>query len=171
MSTDNTQLALMDGESEDALLVPPTQAAKLYTGKIVAQNELKKRYICELIAWGYTIEDIARKAGCSTRIVKALGAKFAEDVARNATEFADVMDQKAARLLFLIEQKADSAKFGELGVTFGILKQRATETRLAAGSMAEPVEALEIAPADDALEKFRAGLKKLNHGDTGGAGQ
>ncbi len=158
--SDEQQLTLIEGESDEALLVPLALAEKVYTATTVERNELKKRFICEMLAWGYDIEMVAGKAQCSTRIVKLLGAKFAEDVASNAVQFADVMDRTAAKILFLIQQKAPDAKFGELGVTFGIVKQRATETRLAAGMAPGPEEVLEASPGDADLERFRDGLKR-----------
>lgn len=157
----NTQLALIEGESDEVMLEPVIVLQKRYTAAVVEKIELKKNYILDLLGFGLPIETVAERTHSSTRTVNMLGAKYSELVAANSMNFAQVLKQKAARFLFLAEQKAPQAKFGELMVGVGIAAQRGQELELgAAGALNGDGAAIDVSEENQALQNARKFLEE-----------
>lgn len=152
------QLSLIEAESDEALLIPRHEMEKRYTARTVAKVELKRNYILDLLAFGLPIETIAEKTHASTRIVQRLGALYSQQVAADAMKFAQVLKAKAAKFLFLAEQKAEGAKFGELMVGVGIAMQRAQEAELGASSLL-PDTAIDVGEESEGLRAARKFLE------------
>jgi hypothetical protein len=156
------QLTLIEAGSDDALLLPRAEMEKRYTGKTVARIETKRNYILDLLAVGLPIEIIAKRTHSNKRIVVALGALYAQQVASDSMRFAQALRAKASRFLFLADQKAGDAKFGELMVGVGIATQRAQELEAGASALTDFAETIDADAESEGLRKFREGLKTLN---------
>lgn len=160
MNETEQQMSLIAGESDEALLVPRTEAAKRFTGATVDKLELKRNYILDLLGFGMPVETVAERTGASTRVVNLLGAKYAQLVASRNLEFAKVLKAKAAEFLFYASQKAPQAKFGELMVGVGIAAQRGLELEIAGAAVHPEDAALDIESESPALAKAREFLEK-----------
>lgn len=160
------QLAMTEilESSDEALFLDAAETRKRYTATTVEKLELKRNYILDLIACGLPADLIAEKTKASTRTVRLLGAKYAQQVAASIPQFTAALRGKAARWMQLADTKAEDAKFGELMVGTGIALQRAQELELAgaaAGDINDPAH--ELAAEDPQLVAARKFLEaKLN---------
>jgi hypothetical protein len=151
---------LLEGESDEALLVPREVAAKRYTATTADKLEERRNHILDLLSFNLPINFIAERTGCSHRIVSLLGAKHCQTVATNAVAFAGVLKAKAAKFLFFAEQKAPDAKFGELMVGVGIATQRAEEMEARAGGAADLNGVTEVEQVNEQAEAARKWLSQ-----------
>jgi hypothetical protein len=154
------QLSLIEGESDEALLVPREVAAKRYTAATADKLEARRNHILDLLAFNLPINFIAERTGCNHRIVSLIGAKHCQIVATNAVAFAGVLKAKAAKFLFFAEQKAPDAKFGELMVGVGIATQRAEELETRAASTADLGAVTDVEVVNERAEAARQWLEQ-----------
>lgn len=156
------QLPLIAEESDEALLLPREQMAKRFTASTVLKLELKRNYICDLLAFGFPVESIAEKTQSSTRIVKIIGAKCTEQVSRNIKDVVAVLRAKAMRATFYAEQRLPDAKLSELSVFIGVLLQRAQEAEAGGLGALQPEEtAIDVETVDPRRAAFVERLKQL----------
>jgi hypothetical protein len=153
-----TQLSLIEGESDEAMLVPREVAAKRYTAATADKLEARRNHILDLLAFNLPINFIAERTGCNHRIVSLIGAKHCQVVATNAVAFAGVLKAKAAKFLFFAEQKAPDAKFGELMVGVGIATQRAEEMEARAAGTADLAAVTDVEVVNERAEAARKWL-------------
>lgn len=156
------QLTLLEGESDEALLIPHATATKRYTAATADKLEHRRKHILDLLTFNLPVSFIAERTGCSHRIVTLLGAKYAQEISSNAPTFASVLKAKAAKFLFLAEQKAEGARFGELMVGVGIATQRAEEMEARAAGTLDPASSTDVDVVDEKLEAARKWLEQKN---------
>lgn len=162
--THDGQLSLIDGESDEALLLPPDKARKIYNAKIAGKLELRRNYVLDLLAFGVPVEVIEEKTHTCRRIIGQLGSQYAEQVASNGMQFARLFKSKAAKFLMLADAKADTAGFGALMVGAGIAAQRGQEAEMAAVPMGdENAGAIDVESENPALASARKFLEQKNN--------
>lgn len=159
--TDTEQLSLIDGESEEALLLPAEEARKRYTGSTAEKLEVRRNLILLALGAGFAVEYIAREAHCSTRTVKILGAKYATQAARSTGEMCKVLGSLAMKAAFHLDQKLTDAKPGELGVIMGIALQRKLEMEAYGSGQGDPGEVVDVESVNPALQSAREFVKQL----------
>lgn len=157
----NDQLTLIEAESDEALLLPMAELSKRFTGTTANKIEMKRNYICDLLAFGFPVDSIAVKTGSSTRIVKAIGAICAEQVSHNISDVVKILRQKALKATFYADQKMPEAKLGELSVFIGVALQRAQEAEAAAAGGLGPEDgAIDIETENPAVKSVREFLQQ-----------
>ena len=160
---ENEQLALIDGESEEALLLPQEEVQKRYTGRTADRLRQKRNHILDLLGIELPIEEIAQRTESSTRIVKLLGAKYSQTVAGNLRHFSQLFKAKAARFLFLAQTKEGDAKFSDLIAAASFLSQRGMEMEAASYGQPQPNEgSVNVEEVNPALVSAREFVKQLN---------
>lgn len=157
------QLALIEQESDEAMLLPREVAAKRYTATTAERLEQRRNHILDLIAFGMPVNFIAERCHCSHRIVTLLGAKHAATVTASALTFAAALKSFAASAMFFARQKMPEAKFGELTVGMGIATQRAGEIEAAAQGLADLGATTEVEAVNPAVEAARKWLQSRVH--------
>ena len=163
------QLPLINGESDEALLLPHEEAAKRYTGKTVEKLERIRNGIVMALGCGLPVYFIAQEMHCSERIVKLLGAKYSGLAAASSKEMGKVLGGLAMKAAFHIDQKMGDARVGELGVVMGIALQRKQEMELAGSAAEDPQGAIEAEEVSPALESARKFLENRNGAKITGA--
>ena len=153
------QLPLINGESDEALLLPHEEAAKRYTGKTVEKLERIRNGIVMALGCGLPVYFIAQEMHCSERIVKLLGAKYSGLAAASSKEMGKVLGGLAMKAAFHIDQKMGDARVGELGVVMGIALQRKQEMELAGSAAEDPQGAIEMETESPALASARKFLE------------
>lgn len=152
------QVPLFSAESDEALLITPEQRRKRFTARQVAKQEEKLDLILMLIATGVvTKEAIANKAHVSLHTIEAIIQKFSEAIGSDAVKLAEFAQGKAAKFLFLADQKAHMAAPKDLMIMHGIARDTAIHMRLA-GEGNQPPPADET---DKKLEGLRNKIKQL----------
>jgi hypothetical protein len=163
-----TQLALIDGESDEALLLNGDEFQKRFTGTTAEKLEVKRNGIVALFGCGLPVNFIAQTMHCSERIVKLLGAKYSGLAANSSKEMGKVLGGLAMKAAFHIDQKMGDARVGELGVVMGIALQRKQEMELA-GMMSpeneDVVDLEEESPALKSARKFFEDRARLKSGE------
>jgi hypothetical protein len=159
MSEVNEQMALIDGESDEALMLPQDEVAKRFTGTTVARLEEKRNGIVALFGCGLPVNYIAQVMHCSEKIVKLLGAKYSGLAARSSQEMGKVLGGLAMKAAFHIDQKMGDARVGELGVVMGIALQRKQEMELAGSAQDDPSGAIEMETESPELASARKFLE------------
>jgi hypothetical protein len=149
------QLSLIDGESDEALMLPRDEAQKRFTASTVEKLETKRNGIVALFGCGLPVYFIAETMKCNDRIVKLLGAKYSGLAASSAKEMGKVLGALAMKAAFHIDQKMADAKVGELGVVMGISLQRKQEMELAGGAVEDVNGAIEAETESPALASAR----------------
>jgi len=158
----NEQLALIDGESDEAMMLPRDEAVKRYTARTAEKLEIRRDCILALIGCGLPVDFIAEKAHCSSRIVKLLGAKYATAVAQNTRKMCDVLGALAMKAAFHLDGKLADARPGELGVIMGISLQRKQEMELGLTPLDDGEKAIELEQESPALASARKFLEERN---------
>jgi len=157
------QLALIEAESDEALLLPDADRRKRYTAGQARQIEWKLDCILAMLACGVIpLETIAARAHVNFRIVQELSTRYAERIGSDAIKFSDYAAAKAAKFLYLADQKSGLAGPKDLMIMHGIARDTAINLRLSGGGGSSEPEAIDITASEsDALKKFRAGLKQI----------
>lgn len=160
------QLSLLNGESDDALLFSREEATKRYTASTAEKLEIRRDCILALLGTGMPADLIAKHAHCSDRIVRLLGAKYAQVVAANTLDMVKVLRSLAMKAAFMAGQKLEEAKVGELGVLMGIALQRGQEMEMAGGALAHQEDVtIELKEEDPRRIAFIENLKRIANGN------
>ncbi len=129
------QGAFFWSEHDGALLLPPEERRKRYTGKQAAELERLHTAVLMLLP-SWPVEDIARNLRLSTRTVRAVAAQSGEKVAGFNKEFAEVLIRTGARWVALAMTKEGDASFRDLNIGAGIVMDHARDLLLM-GAMGE----------------------------------
>lgn len=157
-----TQLDLLTGDSEDALLFSREEAAKRFTATTAEKLEIRRDCILALIGTGMPPDMIAKHAHCGEQTVKLLGAKYAQTVAANTLQMVQVLRSLAMKAAYLAGTKMDDAKVSELSVFMGIALQRSQEMEMAGGALAhEEDTTIDLKEEDPRRIAFIENLKRL----------
>lgn len=155
------QLALIEAESDDALLLPREEAAKRYTASGAEKIAHRRDCILAMIGWGMPADQIAKHAHCNHRIVKALGAKYSQRVADSTSDMVKFLRTLALKAAFLAGQKLEDAKVGELSVFMGVALQRSQEMEMASAGATDVNESIDVEADDPKRAAFVERLKQL----------
>lgn len=158
----NEQLALIDAESDEALLLPADAVRKRYTARQVEKIEARLDCIVTMLAWGIPFEKIATAAHVNHRTLTTIAGRYAERIGKDAVTLADYAAGKAAKFLYLADQKAETASAKDLAIMHGIVRDTMINCRATAGA-ADMGEAIEVQQVNERLEQFREKLKGLRN--------
>lgn len=163
------QLALLDAESDEALLLPAEVVRKRYTARQVEKIEARLDCIVTMLAWGIPQEKIAQAAHVNHRTLTTIAGRYAERVGKDALSLADYAAGKAAKFLYLADQKAEGASAKDLAIMHGIVRDTMINCRATAGAT-DLDNAIEVEQSNEKLEAFREKLKLLKPGTVNNAG-
>lgn len=154
------QLALIDAESDEALLLPDGERRKRYTARQVEKIEARLDCIVTMLAWGIPHDKIAAAAHVNHRTLTTIAGRYAERVGKDALTLAEYAAGKAAKFLYLADQKADGASAKDLAIMHGIVRDTMLNCKAVAGA-GEMDNAIEMEQTNERLEQFREKLKQL----------
>lgn len=157
------QMPLIDAESDDALLLSPTERRKRYTAAQAQKIEWKLDCIVTMIAATVIPQDaIAAAAHVNVRVVRQLATLFHERIGRDAMKFSEYAAGLSANFLHQASEKAAGAGFKDLMIGHGIARDTALHMRAAGAAVTDPNDgAINVDSVDAELEAFRASVKKL----------
>lgn len=156
---ENGQLSLIEAESDEALLLSREDAAKRYTARSAEKLEWRRDCILALTGCGLPVDYVASVAHCSARIVRLLGAKYAQAAAQSTQQMSRVLAGLAMKAAFHLDQKLPDAKPNELAVTLGIALQRKQEMDAGGAGAYDPnAEAIDVTEENPALLSARKRL-------------
>lgn len=159
------QLALIDAESDEALLLPADVVRKRYTARQVEKIEARLDCIVTMLAWGIPAEKIAAAAHVNHRTLTTIAGRYAERVGKDALSLAEYAAGKAAKFMYLADQKADLAAPDKLMIMHGIARDTMLNCRAVAGA-ADLDNTIEAEQVNEKLERFRERLKLLGNTQT-----
>lgn len=121
------QPALFEVPDDDAaLLLPVEERRKRYTAEQALKLErVHKAVMMLLSAW--PVETIAKELHLSTRTVRALAVRSAQEVAGFDKKFADILLRTGARWVALARTKEEEASFRDLMIAAGISFDKARD--------------------------------------------
>lgn len=162
-----TQLPLLDAESDEALLLPPEEKRKRYTGRQVSKLEERLDCIVTMLAWGIPDERVAQAAHVNFRTLAVIKGKLAERIGTDALGLAAVAAGKSSKFLMLADQKAEGASAKDLMIMHGIARDTAINLKLTAG--AENLDpAIDVPAVSPALEVARKLVAAKDAGSNAG---
>jgi hypothetical protein len=156
------QLALIEGESEEALLLPKEVCAKQYTAALAEKFEQLREAVVMLLGCGYPVEKIAARLRMSTRTVDTIGARHAVAVAGDAKSMAAVYDDLSMTAAYYLKKKIHEAKPGDLNVTMGVAADKSRDLKMMQGAATDlNAGALEVESESPELAQVRERIKQI----------
>lgn len=149
------QPALFELQEDGALLFSNDECVKRYTAEQAKNLEWKRNAIILLLGSDWPVETIASQLHISTRTVRAIAARNAQEVAGSSKMFARICQGLGARWLGLAKTKEHEASFLQLATAGAIAVDKAVLLD-SMGQLADVAETKETPDRAQAMAALRA---------------
>lgn len=157
---DDTQLALIEADSDVALLMPDAERRRRYTARQVEKQQEKIDCILTMLAWGVPLKAIEAAAHVNHHTITTLAGRYAERLGETAAGLADYAQRLSAKCAYVAAGKVEEASGKDAAIMHGIFRDTAINLRLTAGQ-GDLDPAIEVSAVNERVEAVRAKLKAL----------
>ena len=153
--SEEDQITFGEEWSDDALLLPESQAVKVFTAERLERNARLREAVLMLLGAGFPVEVVSQRLKLSPSTVRELRNRLWQQVGGEKSRLGKVLLGVGGRWFGLAQAREESASFRDLAIAGGIAVQRGAEL-LAMGESAESVEIKEAGPDPAAVtERLR----------------
>lgn len=154
------QIPLLEGESDDVLLLPSSELRKRYTGAQVDKIEHRRDPIIAMLGSGvFTLERIAAVCHVNVRTVKYLAEMHAASIAKDMAALGDLFLSESAKAVIVARDKRDAASYKDQMVGAGILATNGVAMKQASAGSSAADDAIDVQQVNEKADAARKWLQ------------